>query len=797
MIQESILSELRAGILPVIQERVELKKKGREYFGLCPFHAESTPSFSVNADKQTYYCHGCQAGGDAIEFVQRLDGADFRTAAQMVASKIGVDLPDAEPIEKIQPQIVATFDFHDADGAFLYQKCRFEPGFNGQKKTFAFRRKDDQGRWIWGLNAGSYFLNGKGEWREAKTGEAPTRDFPEQKKIIYRLPEWKAADVADWHLLTEGEKHADLLRSWGYTATSFKDLKTSDWQLVKGRKLAWLPDNDEAGKKILMRLYPDLSKHAAQSLILELPRLSEKEDVIDWAQKRGGTKEELQSLIDAASGKGDAEAPQVKGCIDLYFTGDLAALSDAAWNAVQAVNDPPYLFQRDGQAFRLEQDGEELYLRGLNADKMRYEIARAAVWTRKGDATKPPKDVAVDMLAANPMPLPAINRIVRVPVYSASGKLSTAQGYDLNTTNYLAFAGNYGSLPVSETPSSEEVEQALSLILDDVLVDFPFVSNADQANALALMLLPFARDMINGPTPCHLIDSSANGSGKSLLAECLLFPSQHKFPGNVSEIGRNEEMEKTLFSLLLAREPVIFLDNINAKVSSGVLANYITAETKSGRLLGQSLTIQVPVKVTWVMTGANVELSNENTRRCIYIRLVPDSEAPESRTGFKHEFLKDWIIQNSARLAWAAHTLIQNWIAQGRPKPSAKPLGSFERWHHVIGGILQSAGVGSFLGNQDELMKNANVERTSWTEFVDHWWTNFRDDAQTAGDLLGIAEHFEGIEVQGNTDKARQISFSKQLAKQRDKYFTARRLTIVKAHRSSNGRYWKLRSDMS
>lgn len=478
--------------------------------------------------------------------------------------------------------------------------------------------------------------------------------------------------------------------------------------------------------------------------------------------------------------------------IDLFYESDLAHMSNVCWRALQSANDPPYMFQRDGQALRLEQDHDELHLRKFTPEKVRYEFARIVKWLHKGKQSVAPLYVAADMLAANPLPLPYINRIVRVPVFSANGKLKTEPGYDSGSENYLAFANHYGSHSVSPNPSDEEIREAKSLILDDVLIDFPFVSNADRANAVALMLLPFVREMIDGPTPCHLIDSSANGSGKTLLAECLLFPSQHRFPGNVSEIGSNEEVEKSLFAMLIAREPIIFLDNINARVSSGILANYITAETKSGRLLGQSVTIQVPVRCVWVATGANIELSNENARRCLYIRLVPDVENPEGRTTFKHTFLKEWIVNHSAKLAWAAHTIIQRWIAKGKPPPSTPPIGSFERWHFVIGGILQEAGISDFLGNQEALTKNANVERTAWTEFVDHWRTIEHGREMTVKDLCEIAEMFEGIPLKGNTEKSRQTSLGILLAKQRDKYFTAQRLSIVKGLRSKEGQHWKL-----
>jgi CHC2 zinc finger len=74
--------QLPTDILEVIGQHVALRKQGREHVGLCPFHAEKTPSFSVNADKGVFYCRGCGLGGDLITFVQKFDGCDFATAAR-------------------------------------------------------------------------------------------------------------------------------------------------------------------------------------------------------------------------------------------------------------------------------------------------------------------------------------------------------------------------------------------------------------------------------------------------------------------------------------------------------------------------------------------------------------------------------------------------------------------------------------------------------------------------------------------------------------------------------------------
>ena len=77
-------------IVEVISEHVVLKKSGSQLMGLCPFHGERTPSFSVSDSKQLYYCYGCQAGGDVIRFVMDIHGLPFPEALQDLAERAGI-----------------------------------------------------------------------------------------------------------------------------------------------------------------------------------------------------------------------------------------------------------------------------------------------------------------------------------------------------------------------------------------------------------------------------------------------------------------------------------------------------------------------------------------------------------------------------------------------------------------------------------------------------------------------------------------------------------------------------------
>lgn len=99
---DEIVEEVRSrnDIVDVISGYVKLQRKGSSYFGLCPFHNEKSPSFSVSPSKQMYYCFGCGAGGNVFTFVMEYENYSFPEALKMLADRAGVELPEAEYSEE-------------------------------------------------------------------------------------------------------------------------------------------------------------------------------------------------------------------------------------------------------------------------------------------------------------------------------------------------------------------------------------------------------------------------------------------------------------------------------------------------------------------------------------------------------------------------------------------------------------------------------------------------------------------------------------------------------------------------
>ena len=105
---EEILNEVRQAndIVDVISQYVHLKRSGRNYFGLCPFHNEKSPSFSVSPDKQIFHCFGCGVGGNVITFVSQIEGLNFVETVQMLAERANIQLPTLQNNGDTQREIL-------------------------------------------------------------------------------------------------------------------------------------------------------------------------------------------------------------------------------------------------------------------------------------------------------------------------------------------------------------------------------------------------------------------------------------------------------------------------------------------------------------------------------------------------------------------------------------------------------------------------------------------------------------------------------------------------------------------
>ena len=133
---EDLIEEIRMrnDIVDVISGYVKLQRKGSSYFGLCPFHNEKSPSFSVSPSKQMYYCFGCGAGGNVFTFLMEYENLTFVEALRMLADRAGVELPQIEYSKeaKAQADLKATLlEVNKEAAKYYYYQLRRESGRQG------------------------------------------------------------------------------------------------------------------------------------------------------------------------------------------------------------------------------------------------------------------------------------------------------------------------------------------------------------------------------------------------------------------------------------------------------------------------------------------------------------------------------------------------------------------------------------------------------------------------------------------------------------------------------------------
>jgi hypothetical protein len=396
-----------------------------------------------------------------------------------------------------------------------------------------------------------------------------------------------------------------------------------------------------------------------------------------------------------------------------------------------ADNDPPRLFSMTPAAVQLKDGGK---LVPLDADGWLYYVARRVTFTvpaRGGQRIVSAPGAVMKLIPSIVVPeLPALDGVATTPYLDGDGGVIAADGYNPATRLVLHTSGL--KMPaVSEAPGAEDVAQAVKLLTEDWLGDFPFAGPADRANAVAVLLTLTGR-VFFGLVPLFVFDASTAGSGKGLLVTTISLIASGSAPQVMELPGDGEEQRKKITSALLAGQELIMWDESHV-IQGRTLAAILTAENYSDRLLGGNKLITVMNRFTQVALGNNVEVWGDMKRRVVPSRLVPEVEHPEHRTGFRHPDLEQWVRDNRGDLLAAVLTIWRNWIAKGRPK-SGTGMGSFDRWARAVGGALDAAGIGGFRANTAAWLSDSEDD-DGWGEHLADLRTRFSDQWFTVADV--------------------------------------------------------------
>ena len=411
---------------------------------------------------------------------------------------------------------------------------------------------------------------------------------------------------------------------------------------------------------------------------------------------------------------------------------------------VRIVSETPVVGQR---AIRVEP---------VPAPALSVALSEAADWRREivarsGQveltATHPPDWAVQGVLTDGTWEgIPPLVGITAAPVLRPDGSLLSTPGYDAQTGLYYTPAGPVRSIP--QAPTERDAHRALEALLE-IVVDYPFEREEHRSAWLAGLLTPFVRHALRDGCPLLLVESSVAGAGKTTLA-CIegILATGH-VPPMTAWPADEAEQEKRLTTFLLEGHPVIVLDNLVGRLGGAPLTSVLTATMWQGRVLGRTQsTGRIPVRSTFIATANNCDVDGDIVRRSIHVRIVPQCERPELRSGFRHPDLLRWVSEERPRLVAAALTLLRAYQTAGCPDVGLPPMGSFTSWSRLVRSCVVWAGLPDPVATQQTLRETADRSSAEAAALLDAIASvQERDRWYTAQELLELADRPEGCEL--------------------------------------------------
>lgn len=380
----------------------------------------------------------------------------------------------------------------------------------------------------------------------------------------------------------------------------------------------------------------------------------------------------------------------------------------------------PGLYQQSGTLVRIARQDGSAYIAELPRAALRLLVEERVTFveertTKDGEVyTVPadmPRDVVEALETAADNPVPELQEILSTPTITPRGDLVVERGYHPSMAAYLDPFTD--ALP----PVGRTREDALAAIekFRDLLSDFPFAGPAHRAAAIAAIITPVVRGAIDGPVPLVIFDGTTPNSGKSLLADIAsILVTGRDAPKQplVDEV----EFEKRVTALLMSGVRCVLLDNVDHPVGGATLDALLTADTWVGRVLATMRMVKLRARAQWMVTGNNVRIQGDLSRRAIRCFLAPSMERPEERSDYRYPRPREHVREHRAEYVSAALTIVRAWLTSGEDVhlPS---MGSFERWSDVVRSALVWLGEEDPVRTQTELRDDSNVG--TWATVVD------------------------------------------------------------------------------
>jgi hypothetical protein len=425
----------------------------------------------------------------------------------------------------------------------------------------------------------------------------------------------------------------------------------------------------------------------------------------------------------------------------------------------------PRIFVMDGALVRIQRNTltGQTYAEKLNTNGLRHEIDRAMHFcnvffegnTHKKQGYPCPKDIVEHIMASPSFSgMPELISITDTPFFDKDCNLIETSGYHAPSKTFYQPPGGFRMPPVPREPTERDVARARR-ILAEPLYNIPFDDGdtavdgqASRANWTAKLIQAFVHEPISGACPLYAVMKPKERTGATLTAQIHSIIAYGTRAQLQNEKKDEEELQKTIVSLLKAGARSIVLDNLHKKLDSATVATVATGTIYQGRQLCTNDMIIAPIRCEFEFNGNNLRTTNEMRERSVLIRIDAKSPNPGDRDtkAFRYPLLLDSVEKARPLYVWAVLTLIQAWVAAGRPKWSGKAMGGFEKHNGIVGGILDNAGYvdkegkSLFLSNRSLLRESVGDDSAVPTAFVQLWWNAFQGVDCRIGMLAKDAE---------------------------------------------------------
>ncbi len=487
--------------------------------------------------------------------------------------------------------------------------------------------------------------------------------------------------------------------------------------------------------------------------------------------------------------------------------------ADVFYKAAEVLRLDGELFMRGGLLVRVA--GNQII--PVTADWLTLHLDRNVRFEtmkkpKDGDPVPVPRDAPMNLAknliaASDEIGLQELDGVIDHPTMEVkTGRFIAEPGYDATSKLFLNLPPNIGG--INENADPDEARRAVEFVWKP-FERFPFADVGGDMNGrvsrgvfLAALLTAVVRLSLR-TAPGFLIDAAAAGSGKTLLALCVVALQAADEPSvlGVVEGISEEEIAKVLFAKALTGAPTLLLDNVTGSFKSAALFGFLTSRVYEGRVLGASAMATVPTSAMVMLTGNHPVIGGDLNRRILRCGLDAQMETPHKRA-FKLDPLA-FCRENRLDMVRACLTILMAWHNAGRPKYTSDRAASFEDWSDTIRQCVIWIGRKGWLDVDDPCLSfdagfEADPDTNKLGALLEAWQATFGRSRQQVKALHGHVDGWSNADLHDALDEIGVIEHGKLNVRRLGRWIEQRAGRIVDGRRfvkdGSRARavYWRV-----